>query len=556
MEAKKNYWPLIAGITAILLFSGPRAKAVTISELNVEINADPGQTIERTVKIYDDSKTGTTVYPWVFNFTGDPTKEGAAIVQYDTSLSKPDTAWIKFDQPSVSLPADGSLVDFKYRIVLPADAEPGTHLLSLVFRSQPPPQDAQGTTVYIGANVVANIFLRVSGTTIDKLEVDFQAGIYSKKDATLSPGELKQYFKQKTFFFKPPVDFQLIVNNVGNTHQRPDGNVKIVNDFFGGTPEKQVINRDTKIILPKTTRAFEVQSFGKGFMFGKYRAKVTLIYGDPLREVSQEIVFWIVPVVEILITLGVIILIIIIIFIIRHQSKKKRTRKEKELRNEILKEMGHTPPAAGQETNAQPNNKKRMTLIIIIVVAGVLIVGGGVFAYITLSKSDTNNTNSKVVNNNNQATANLNLVNNANTANANTNIASNTNATNDNNNTNAAVNLNSVSNVNTAANSNSNLNANTVVNVNSNSNVNASTNVNTNTAVNGNAHGNSNTNIQPDFDQDGLSDTDELRYGVDPMNPDTDGDGYKDGDEVRSGYNPNGSGLLNTNLNTNTNTNQ
>ncbi len=45
-------------------------------------------------------------------------------------------------------------------------------------------------------------------------------------------------------------------------------------------------------------------------------------------------------------------------------------------------------------------------------------------------------------------------------------------------------------------------------------------------------------NKDTDDDNDGLSDTDELKYGTDPDNPDTDGDGIPDGVEVRNGTDP------------------
>ncbi|MFZ1720740.1 MAG: Ig-like domain-containing protein [Candidatus Moraniibacteriota bacterium] len=41
-----------------------------------------------------------------------------------------------------------------------------------------------------------------------------------------------------------------------------------------------------------------------------------------------------------------------------------------------------------------------------------------------------------------------------------------------------------------------------------------------------------------DFDNDGLSNTDELRMGSDPYSKDTDHDGFNDGDEVGSGHDP------------------
>lgn len=51
----------------------------------------------------------------------------------------------------------------------------------------------------------------------------------------------------------------------------------------------------------------------------------------------------------------------------------------------------------------------------------------------------------------------------------------------------------------------------------------------------------------PDTDQDGISDSEEVRLmGTDPNNPDTDGDGFKDGDELRRGFDPKGKGALTT----------
>ncbi len=41
-----------------------------------------------------------------------------------------------------------------------------------------------------------------------------------------------------------------------------------------------------------------------------------------------------------------------------------------------------------------------------------------------------------------------------------------------------------------------------------------------------------------DFDNDGLSDKDELLFHTEIDNPDTDGDGYSDGTEIKNGYDP------------------
>lgn len=48
----------------------------------------------------------------------------------------------------------------------------------------------------------------------------------------------------------------------------------------------------------------------------------------------------------------------------------------------------------------------------------------------------------------------------------------------------------------------------------------------------------------PDADNDGLSDSDEAKYGTDPKNPDTDGDTYNDGDEIKKDFDPLGPGNI------------
>ncbi len=388
----------IIAAASLLMLARP-TEAITISQLNLEIVARPGETIDQLVQLYDESFTGSTIYPVVYNFTDSPEKEGAALVLTDEEDLKEDRAWVVWsadaitaanaaeavaaDTPSstapevsagtepslegyrqeeipLTLPVEGTLFDFPYKIVIPADAEPGTHLISLVFQQKPAAQTGtEGTAVYIGSNVATNIFLKVLGATIDDISVDFQAGSYSNRSADLSPAERKKYFTPKTFFLKPPVDFLVNVSNNGNTHQKPDGNISIVNDLFGSTPEVLEVNAENRIILPGTDRTFEAPSFGQGLMFGKYRAKLTLLYGDPLRPVQEEIVFWIVPLVEILIVLGALLLIVTIIIVIRKRQKSKKRkqdqRREEELRAKIIAEV--KGQAQAQKTMKAPEQK-------------------------------------------------------------------------------------------------------------------------------------------------------------------------------------------------------
>jgi len=388
-----------------VLFAAP-VKAVTISQINVELVATRGETIEQLVQLYDESFNGVTVYPVVYNFTESPAAEGAVKILTDPADLKPDRAWLKWDKQEVTaanesgsdesesteandeadedtdeetettveqeygqediplkLPVEGTLFDFPYRIEVPQDAEPGTHLLSLVFQLKPAEEiDTGGVAVYIGSNVAVNIFLKVLGATIDDIDMDFQSGVFTNKKEGISSAERKKSFQPKGFFLKPPVDFLLTVYNEGNTHQKPDGNVKVVNDLFGSQYEKLLVNPENRIILPGTDRVFDVPSFGQGFMFGKYRAKIVLLYGDPLGAVEKEISFWIVPLVEILIALAILILIIVIIIVIRRIRKKGRKRREIEqetrIRQKIVDEIKGKKPAPDQKGKPQKQQKK------------------------------------------------------------------------------------------------------------------------------------------------------------------------------------------------------
>lgn len=415
---KKSFILIIISVLVFIpFFNIQPASALTISQLNVELVARPGETIDQLVQLYDESLTGATVYPVVYNFTEYADNEGAALILTDPADLKPSHEWIQWDADAVAtansgddtvadsasntnadsnintdslesaiegsdetvtadselagygqeelpltMPSDGTLFDFPYKIIIPQDAEPGSHLISLVFQTRPAENTAtEGSAVYIGSNVAANIFLKVLGTTIDDIDVEFKAGTYTNDDPKLSPAEKKEFFEPKTLFLKPPVDFLVTMINGGNTHQKPDGNIKIINDLFGSRIEEIQVNELNMIILPDTDRVFEVDSYGQGFMFGKYRAKITLLYGDPLRPVGKEISFWIVPLVEILIALAILIIIITTIIIIRKRGKKKREKREEErdkkIREEIMKEM-KGDKAESKETPVQKDNKQ------------------------------------------------------------------------------------------------------------------------------------------------------------------------------------------------------
>lgn len=335
---------LVISLAFGLFWLSHSAGALTITQQNIELNAKPGDVITKVVDVYDESLAGLTVFPAAYNFRQDATLEGSSLLITDPADMTPDHEWLKFDIDKIELPKDATLVPLTYRIEVPPDAEPGTHLIALAVRTTPPEISGEGVKVTIGTIVASNIFLKVAGATVDSIDVDFKVGLYGNHNERVPYEQRKDSFKEQTFFQKPPVDFFISVRNTGNTHQKPDGNIAVRNDILG-TSETIPVNSINRIILPTSERSFEVESFGQGFMFGKYRAKLTLLYSKSgkLTEATKQVSFWIVPVVELSIVLGSLLLLIILILIIRKLAKRQRIRqeqkKEAEMRERVRREV-------------------------------------------------------------------------------------------------------------------------------------------------------------------------------------------------------------------------
>jgi len=171
----------------------------------------------------------------------------------------------------------------------------------------------------------------------------------------------------------------------------------------------------------------------------------------------------------------------------------------------------------GKSTSGKPpagkgGGSKKIILIIIFVVLGLAILGGGGYYVLTVVLAPSQP----------EAITNQPVIANLNTAPAN-----------DNSNDNSNINENDNSGLPTNENTNENANTNSGGNENINTN---STPTNTSTPVS--------INSTTDTDNDGLTDVEEQIYGTKINQPDTDEDGYLDGDEVRNGFNPTGAGKI------------
>ncbi|OGD56351.1 hypothetical protein A2V71_01390 [Candidatus Berkelbacteria bacterium RBG_13_40_8] len=280
------------------------AQGLTISPPISEIDLTPGKVYDGIIKVNNPTKEVVEVYPIARNFsasgeTGVPTIESPG---EDATYGL--ASWISFSQSKIALTPEQD-IEFKYRITVPTDAEPGGHYGSVLFASQPPKPDEKATQVALASMIGSLILAKVPGNIIEKADV-------------------KEFTTNRWLYFKPPVNFTLRITNSGNIHFKPQGEIVISN--WGKKKGTLDINSKKGNILPNTTRKFENLTYSQSkWAFGKFTAKLSSTYGENNQPLTDQITFWIIP--WWLIVIKVIILATIIWLIIRKIKKNRRKKK-------------------------------------------------------------------------------------------------------------------------------------------------------------------------------------------------------------------------------------
>src|SRR3990170_5410776 len=258
----------------------------SVGNIGIQISApvynfgiDPGGTAQDIIKVKNVSDSTQTFYPEVFDFkpigeTGAPqfilNKESE---NYTYSLA----SWIKVSKEAMTLkPNESTAINFT--ISVPKGAEPGGRYAGILFGTSPP--QTSGTQIAISNKVGAFILVRVSGD--------------EKELATL-----KEFSTAKNFYEYPPVDLVVRVENKGNVHVAPKGNIEI-KDIFGRKVAVLPVNEKNGNVLPESIRRFDKDTNALtwkpgGFTIGRFSANLLLTYGDSGKQLSGSLSFWVVP---------------------------------------------------------------------------------------------------------------------------------------------------------------------------------------------------------------------------------------------------------------------
>ncbi|HVI69347.1 MAG TPA: hypothetical protein VM581_02715 [Magnetospirillaceae bacterium] len=298
-------------------------QAFSISPPVIELKADPGQTVNATIK-FTNISSGELLIKTQFNDFGAKDENGDPNIIFDDEQNSAYTLknWIGTSTPFKIAGKETKTLTFPINV--PRDAEPGGHYAVIRFTGISPELEESG--VALSASIGSLVLLEVSGNIEEHASLsDFYSATQTAKTG---------------FFESAPITFIQRINNTGNVHIKPTGTVDIY-DIFGRKVNSLRVNGDPtdpknqpRSALPQSVRRFE-QSLDDQWMIGRYTAKIHLTYGQGQQALDSEVSFWVIP--YKLITGGIIGLIAVF-FALRWAIKRynahiiKQARKNKRLR--------------------------------------------------------------------------------------------------------------------------------------------------------------------------------------------------------------------------------
>lgn len=277
-----------------------RALSVTVTPPLTQLAIGPGESWSSLLKIVNNNPYEVTYYAQVLDFEAQGELGKGDVVPVSDSSPEAEShslaRWVSITTKPITVPA-GTSGEVPFTVTVPTTAEPGGHYAAILIGTQPD-LSGSGPRVAVSSYVTSLLFVRIHGDVDER-------------------GRVREFLTTKSLYQSQLADFMLRFENIGNVHLRPQGHIKIYN-MWGRERGQVEFNQRSSFgnVLPKSTRRFEFSWQGEPNMFdiGRYRAVVTLQYGEDLKQtVSAATYFWVIPVMPLSITLGTLLVIIIIL---------------------------------------------------------------------------------------------------------------------------------------------------------------------------------------------------------------------------------------------------
>jgi len=297
--------PLFVGFIMLCLSVGTTATAqssqtISVSPTLFDITADKGQVWKSELRIINSNPYDLVVYPQVVNFnssgeSGQPRFE--EIISLETA-GQTFGEWITISDGPIVVP-EQQATTIPFSVIVPNDAAPGGHYAAILIGTRPPSTNgAEGAGVQTSQFVTALLFLRVDGDINESARI-------------------RNFTTNQNIYQTPDVDLSLRFENIGNVHVQPQGTITITN-MWGEVRGVIPVNQRTQFgkVLRDSVREFSFNWKGNLSFFdvGRYKAELTLAYGDEKKQfVSSQTYFWVIPITSILLVIGSISLFVLLL---------------------------------------------------------------------------------------------------------------------------------------------------------------------------------------------------------------------------------------------------
>lgn len=268
------------------------------------LETNPNQPVTTRVRVKNNNSTAEKINVSIYRFTSN-NQDGAPQL-LDAEAADPFLKWVTFSESKfVAEPNVWKDID----VTITPDATAAFGYYYAVAFSREAEQPQQGQTTSLSASVAVPLLLNV------------------KAPGEVRKSDIAEFVSDKNVFEFLPAKFEIKLNNSGNTHVAPRGNIFITRG--GKTVATLDVNKSRGNILPNSTRVFtaewvdgspvykfketaegveikdgeQVSTLDWGnfdpskLRIGKYTAKAALVYDDGKGDIATEaeVTFWVIP---------------------------------------------------------------------------------------------------------------------------------------------------------------------------------------------------------------------------------------------------------------------
>jgi hypothetical protein len=289
---------------------------LSLSPVFFEFSVEPGAVIKDKIRVRNNTANSLDLAVGIQRIA--PGRNSEVEIS-DPRREDEYVSWISFERKSVTA-RPREWTDIPFTINVPDNAAFGYYFA--FFLSQAGVEEEPGTAKVVGGVAVPVLLnVKAPGAQISGNLIEFKTGSF-----------INEYL---------PVEFTARVENTGNVHIKPRGNI-----FILGWDKRELaileINESMSAILPGAERSFTANWNG-GFLtrdkasgrvqidwdkplttlrFGPHTAYLLMTYDDGQKDIALEerVTFWVIPYTLII---GIVIAIVILVVLIRLPGLKR-----------------------------------------------------------------------------------------------------------------------------------------------------------------------------------------------------------------------------------------